>query len=145
MPPQDGLGLHNKKRIAPISEPSTGANPELPVRIAQTRLRARALQHQQLLSQAQVLGNQQHLRLESRQNSPDEKVKHPSAQSRRSRRRGFAIVNNEARGRQFCALQLSFHSWTFLLTNEALEMSLINSIKSLYGLLNLRVRRTVND
>jgi hypothetical protein len=30
---------------------------------------------------------------------------HPSAQSRCSRRRGFAIVNNKARGRQFCALQ----------------------------------------
>jgi hypothetical protein len=31
------------------------------------------------------------------------------------------------------------NSWAFLLTNEALEMGLINRIKSLYGLLNLRV------
>jgi hypothetical protein len=29
MPRQDSLGLHNKKRIAPTREPSTGANPEL--------------------------------------------------------------------------------------------------------------------
>ena len=35
---------------------------------------------------------------------------------------------------------LDFHSWALLLTNEALEMSLIDRIKSLYGLLNLRVR-----
>jgi hypothetical protein len=61
MPPQDGLGLHDQKRMAPISEPSTGANPELPVRIAQ----------------AQVLGNRQRRRPESRQNGSDEKVKHP--------------------------------------------------------------------
>lgn len=33
---------------------------------------------------------------------------------------------------------------TVVLTNEALEMGLVNRIKSLYGLLNLRVRRTVN-
>jgi hypothetical protein len=34
------------KRITPTGEPSTGANPELSVRIAQARLRAAALQHQ---------------------------------------------------------------------------------------------------
>jgi hypothetical protein len=46
MPPQHRFGFHNKKRIAPTSEPSTGANPELSVRIAQARLRVPALQHQ---------------------------------------------------------------------------------------------------
>ena len=33
-----------------------------------------------------------------------------------------------------------FHSWAFPLTNEALDMGLINRIESFYGLLNLRVR-----
>jgi hypothetical protein len=78
MPPQHRFRLHNKKRIAPTGEPSTGANPELPVRIAQGRLRAPALQHQQLLAQAQVLGNQQRFRPESGRNSPDEKANHPA-------------------------------------------------------------------
>jgi hypothetical protein len=77
MPPQDGLGLHNKKRIAPISEPSTGANPELSIRIAQARLRVPAVQREQLLSPAQILGNQQGLRLESGRNDPDKKANHP--------------------------------------------------------------------
>jgi hypothetical protein len=39
--------------------------------------------------------------------------------------------------------RLSFHSWAFLLTNEVLEMGLINRIKSLRPLPNLRVRRTL--
>jgi hypothetical protein len=52
MPPQQRFGLHNKQRIAPTGEASTGANPELSVRIAQARLRVPALQHEQLLPQA---------------------------------------------------------------------------------------------
>jgi len=59
MPPQHRFGFHNKKRIGLTSEPSTGANPELSIRIAQTRLRVPAVQHEQLLPQAQILGNQQ--------------------------------------------------------------------------------------
>jgi hypothetical protein len=39
MPPQHRFGLHNKGRIAPTGEPSTGANPELSVRVVQARLR----------------------------------------------------------------------------------------------------------
>jgi hypothetical protein len=35
----------HKKRIAPTSEPSTGANPKLPVPIASARHRVPALQH----------------------------------------------------------------------------------------------------
>src|SRR6516162_2417693 len=77
MPPQHRFGLHNKERIAPTSEPSTGANPELSVRIAQARLRVPAVQHEPLLPQAQILGNQQGLRLESGRNDPDEKANHP--------------------------------------------------------------------
>jgi hypothetical protein len=47
MPPQHRFGLHNRERIAPTGEPSTGVqNPELSFRIAQARLRVPALQHQ---------------------------------------------------------------------------------------------------
>jgi hypothetical protein len=49
MPPQNCLGLHDEKRIAPTGEQSTRENPELPVPIAQARLLAPALQHPQLL------------------------------------------------------------------------------------------------
>jgi hypothetical protein len=68
----------HKKRITPTGEPPTGANPELSVGIAEARLRVPTLQHQQLLPRAQVLGDQQRLRLEKGRNSPNEKANHPA-------------------------------------------------------------------
>jgi indolepyruvate decarboxylase len=39
------LGFHKSAKVAPTAKPSTGANPELPIRIAQPRLRVPALEH----------------------------------------------------------------------------------------------------
>jgi hypothetical protein len=73
--PVDGTSrpseFHDEKRIAPNVEPSTGANPELPVHNAQARLLVLALQHQ-------VLGDQQRPRPESGRNARNEKANRPT-------------------------------------------------------------------
>jgi len=106
MPPQHRFGFHNKKRIAPTSEPSTGANPELSIGIAQARLRAPAVQHEQLLPQAQILGNQQGLRLESGRNDPDEKANHPLYLSQCGPNRALVSLTDRADspGATYCPL-----------------------------------------
>ena len=75
MPPQHRFGFHNKKRIAPTTNHRLAQIQT--IRIAQARLRVPAVQREQLLSQAQILGNQQGLRLESGRNDPDEKANLP--------------------------------------------------------------------
>src|SRR6516165_8861528 len=61
----------------PDGQFTTGANPELSIRIAQARPRVPAVQREARLSQAQILGNQQGLRVESGRNDPDEKANLP--------------------------------------------------------------------
>jgi hypothetical protein len=78
MPPQHRLGFHNEERTTPTTEPSAGNNPEPPVRIAQPRLRVSALQNQQLLPQAEILGDQPHPRPKRGRNRPGQKANHPA-------------------------------------------------------------------
>jgi hypothetical protein len=54
---------------------SQGSGPASAPRLA--RLRVPALQHQQLLPQAEILRDQQHPRPERRRNRPDQKANHP--------------------------------------------------------------------
>ena len=114
MPPQHRLGFHNESRTTPTTEPSAGNNPEPLVRIAQPRLRVSALQNQQLLPQAEILGDQPHS-AETRPQSSRPESEPPAPLLMGVIREGSkpAIVN-KAHGQPFCAPHGNFAPYTRL-------------------------------
>jgi hypothetical protein len=66
-----------------------------------------ALQNQQLLPQAEILGDQPHPGPKRRRNRPDQKANHPCPRLRSVIAEGpnLSIVNHEAHGQPFCAPQ----------------------------------------
>jgi hypothetical protein len=75
-PAQHGFGFHNEHGGSRANEPPTRENPETLVHLLEARPRRPALQDQQLLPEAKIIGDQQHLWLESRSNSPQQSAKH---------------------------------------------------------------------
>jgi hypothetical protein len=55
---EHGRGLNDEQGLSPSGDPPTGENPEPAVPIAQPRPRRSSLLHDQLLPQAQILGDQ---------------------------------------------------------------------------------------
>jgi hypothetical protein len=70
MPLQHCLGLYDQGKIAPAAEPSACKYPKEPVNGFEVGSRLPALEHQQLLLQAQVLRDQERFRLQCSQNGP---------------------------------------------------------------------------
>jgi hypothetical protein len=60
MPLQYGIGLHDEQCVSPTGEAPTRQNPESPILIVQARALLLALQDHQLLSETEILGDQQH-------------------------------------------------------------------------------------
>jgi hypothetical protein len=58
MPAEHGVRLDDEERVAPFGEPPTDENPEPPVAVTKPWAWHPALQHDQLLTQAQILDNQ---------------------------------------------------------------------------------------
>jgi hypothetical protein len=58
MPAEHGRGLHDEQGPSPSGHPPTGENPEPPIAGTQPGAGRPALQHDQLLTQAQILGDQ---------------------------------------------------------------------------------------
>src|SRR5262249_61069129 len=58
MPTKHGRGLNHEEELAPSGHPPTGENPEPAVAVSQPGTGRSALEHDQLLTQAQILGNQ---------------------------------------------------------------------------------------
>jgi hypothetical protein len=61
VPAQNGFGFHNEHRRSPADEPPTRQNPETPVRILEAWPWFAALQNHQLLPEAKIIRDQQHL------------------------------------------------------------------------------------
>src|SRR5262245_43823046 len=76
MPSQHGFRFHNEQRRAPINEPPTCENPEETIAILEAWPWVAALQNQQLLSEAKIICDQQHLRPDGRSNRPQQTAKH---------------------------------------------------------------------
>jgi hypothetical protein len=68
MPAEHGVRLDDEERVAPFGKPSTDENPEPAVAVAQPRARRPALQHKQLLAQAEILRDQDRSGCEPRRN-----------------------------------------------------------------------------
>jgi hypothetical protein len=67
MPLQYGIGLHDEQCVSPTGEAPTRQNPESPILIAQARALLLALQDHQLLSETEILGDQQRSGFKGRQ------------------------------------------------------------------------------
>jgi hypothetical protein len=58
MPPEHGVRLDDQERVAPCGKPSTDENPEPAVAVPEPGAWRPAMQYDQLLTQAQILGDQ---------------------------------------------------------------------------------------
>jgi hypothetical protein len=58
MPTEHGRGLNGQEKLAPSGNPPTGENPEPAVAVTQPGASRPAVQYDQLLTQAQILGDQ---------------------------------------------------------------------------------------
>jgi hypothetical protein len=58
MPTEHGRGLNDEEKLAPSGNPPTGENPEPAVAVTQPGAWRPAVQYDQLLTQAQILGDQ---------------------------------------------------------------------------------------
>ena len=58
MPAEHGRGLNHEEELSPSGNPPTGGNPEPAVAVSQPGTWRSALKHEQLLPQAQILGDQ---------------------------------------------------------------------------------------
>ena len=67
MPLQYSIGLHNEQCVSPTREAPTRQNPESPILTAQARALLLALQDHQLLSETEILGDQQRSGFKGRQ------------------------------------------------------------------------------
>jgi hypothetical protein len=76
VPSQHGFRFHNEQRRAPTNEPPTYENPEATIRILEAWPWLAALQNQQLLPEAKIICDQQHLWSDSRSNRPQQTAKH---------------------------------------------------------------------
>jgi hypothetical protein len=76
VPSQHGFRFHNEQRRAPFNEAPTYENPEATIRILEAWPWVAALQNQQLLPEAKIICDQQHLWSDSRGNRPQQTAKH---------------------------------------------------------------------
>ena len=107
MPAEHGGGLDHEEALAPSGHPPTGENPEPAVPIAQPRRWPPPLQHNQLLTQAQILGDQVRSGREPCRDRPPRPPDHAEPPSVLDPDGSLARARTEGKvGSSSCALQL---------------------------------------